>query len=99
MQSIKIDAPRSQDIIGPDRALTVPYAGDFTAKWIGGNPDFAGASIAAFVAVLSRWGYHFVGCEGLGFNGFFIRADVITEAGGPCVRWFPFAPRLSYVVV
>lgn len=78
-----------QDIIGPVSALTVPYAGNFTAKWVEGNPDFAGASIAAFVKVLSRWGYHFVGCESLGFNGFFIRADVIREghlAGRGSVR-------------
>ena len=78
-----------QDIVGPDRALTVPYAADFAAKWIDGNPDFAGASLPAFVRVLSRWGYHFVGCEALGFNGFFVRHDVIREgheAGRGSVR-------------
>ena len=40
--------------------MTVPYSSDFTATWIKQGaaqfPDYSGASLAAFVKVLARWG-------------------------------------------
>jgi len=71
-----------QDILGPDRAWTVPYADDFDA-WrhssTGGMPNFAGASLRAFVKLGERKGYRLVGINRYGFNAFFVRDDVGPE--------------------
>jgi hypothetical protein len=65
-----------QDIIGPERALTVPYQDDFDA-WIhpltNGIPNFFGASLPAFAKLARRKGYRLVGCNRLGYNAFFVR--------------------------
>lgn len=65
-----------QDIIGPERALTVPYAEDFDA-WkypsTDGMPNFCGASLAAFVKLAKRKGYRLVGCNRYGYNAFFVK--------------------------
>jgi hypothetical protein len=65
-----------QDIVGPDRALTVPYRDDFNA-WAypvtDGIPNFFGASLPAFVKLARRKGYRLVGCNRLGYNAFFVR--------------------------
>ena len=65
-----------QDIIGPDRALTVPYSDDFNA-WIhpmtDGTPNYCGASLPAFAKLADRKGYRLVGCNRLGYNAFFVR--------------------------
>jgi len=45
-----------QDMLGPERACTVPYADDFSCDRFpktGGMPNFAGASPRAFVEL--RW--------------------------------------------
>ena len=63
-----------QDILGPDRAWTVPYSDTFTASaysMTGCMPDFAGASLAAFVKLGHAKGYRLVGVNRLGFNAFF----------------------------
>ena len=65
-----------QDIWGPERAVTVPYDADFRAEFRGRAPDYAGASLAAFVKLGKEKGYRLVGCEPLGFNAFFVRNDV-----------------------
>lgn len=64
------------DIFGPDRSITVPYSHDFngwTDSW--GGPNYCGASLKAFIKLLEK-DYHFVGCNELGFNGFFVRNDL-----------------------
>lgn len=65
-----------QDIWGPDRAVTVPYDSQFLARFTPEGPDYAGASLLAFVRLAAEKGYRFVGCEPLGFNGFFVRSGV-----------------------
>lgn len=69
-----------QDIIGPDKALTIPYDPMFNHRrydcWNG--PNYCGASLQAFMHLLKQK-YAFVGCEGLGFNGFFVRRDLLNE--------------------
>jgi len=65
-----------QDILGPDRAVTVPYADDFRAHFEGAGPDYAGASLAAYVKLGKEKGYRLVGCQRYGFNAFFIRNGV-----------------------
>ena len=71
-----------QDVLGPDRALTVPYADDFDASRYGqlhGAFTFAGASLAAFVKLASRKGYRLVGVNRYGFNAFFLRNDLAPD--------------------
>ena len=75
-----------QDMLGPDRACTVPYADDFSCENFpktGGMPNFAGASLGAFVKLGRRKGYRLVGVNRYGFNAFFVRvglgADLIPE--------------------
>jgi len=65
-----------QDIIGPDKALTVPYSDTFNAfeyPTTSGAPNFCGASLPAFVKLAKAKGYRLVGCNRLGYNAFFIR--------------------------
>ena len=64
------------DIIGPERALTVPYSDAFRARDIPhtpGSPLFIGASLPAFVRLARTKGYRLVGCNRYGYNAFFIR--------------------------
>lgn len=61
-----------QDILGPERSVTVPYASDFRARFVNGVPDYAGASLAAFNKLLGARDYRLVGCEPQGYNAFFI---------------------------
>lgn len=64
-----------QDIIGPDKSLTVPYSDDFNAyiyPVTRGMPNFCGASLPAFVKLARKKGYRLVGCNELGYNAFFI---------------------------
>lgn len=66
-----------QDCWEADVAVTVPYAPDFVAEF-GENwdPLYAGASLAAFVALGKHKGYRYVGSQYLGYNAFFLREDV-----------------------
>lgn len=68
-----------QDILGPDRAWTVPYADDFRAdahSVTNEMPNFAGASLGAFVKLAKSKGYRLVGTNRYGFNAFFVRDDL-----------------------
>ena len=76
-----------QDILGPDRSCTMPYRPDFVASDCDVNsnrdPDYCGASLAAFVKLAQEKGYRLVGCNRYGFNAFFVRKglgeDVLVE--------------------
>lgn len=75
-----------QDILGPDRCVTVPYADDFDGYAVGstqGLPNFAGASLAAFAKLGRSRGYRLVAINRYGYNAFFVRdrdaADVLPE--------------------
>ena len=71
-----------QDIIGPDRAITVPYDDQFNAykfPTTRNMPNFCGASLAAFVKLASAKGYRLVGCNRYGFNAFFIKNQLGEE--------------------
>jgi len=64
-----------QDIIGPDKAFTVPYRpdfkkGDYEVNQI--RPDYVGASLPAFVKLARHKGYRLVGCNRYGYNAFFV---------------------------
>jgi hypothetical protein len=80
-EAIKVIEPRVvvveyQDIIGPDKALTVPYNDTFNAyehPTTLGMPNFCGASLSAFVKLAKAKGYRLVGCNRYGYNAFFIK--------------------------
>jgi hypothetical protein len=103
--AIKVVRPRVvvveyMDIIGPDKALTVPYRDDFNAYIYPttlGMPNFCGASLPAFVKLARRNGYRLVGCNRLGYNAFFVsnpfgekqipEIDIMECFKHPKVRW------------
>ena len=71
-----------QDIIGPNKALTIPYKPDFKLSDYEVNklyPDYVGASLPAFVKLAKQKGYRLVGCNKYGYNAFFIRSGVSEE--------------------
>jgi len=76
------------DLWGPEKSVTVPYRPDFVAEWSVDGPDYAGASLPAFVKLGKEKGYRLIGCERYGFNAFFMRNDVGEEL-------FPEVPALS----
>lgn len=106
-----------QDILGPDRSWTVPYADDFSARsypMTDGMPNFAGASLSAFVKLGRRKGYRLVGVNRYGYNAFFVRnglgEDLVPEIDArdcfrhPKVQWgmqkrFPTVKDLPWVEV
>jgi hypothetical protein len=71
-----------QDILGPERSWTVPYSDDFDATAFpmsDGMPNFAGASLPAFVKLGRRKGYRLVGVNRYGYNAFFVRNGVAED--------------------
>jgi len=77
-----------QDILGPERSVTVPYRADFThdAGFV-----YCGASLPAYVKLLRPRGYRLVGCNRYGFNAFFVRegladAELPEVAAADCFR-------------
>jgi hypothetical protein len=106
-----------QDILGPDRNWTVPYSDTFSAAEhpkTQGMPNFAGASLGAFVKLGRRKGYRLVGTNCYGYNAFFIKnglgdhllpeVDVSTCFNHPKVVWgmrerFPSVKDLPWVEV
>jgi hypothetical protein len=68
-------------IWGADRSVTIPYRADFvntdpTGRKGGIGNRYFGASLPAFVKLGRQKGYRLIGCEGWGFNAFFMRDDV-----------------------
>lgn len=71
-----------QDILGPDRAVTLPYSPGFVLAdhaVNAGTDDYVGASLAAMVKLGRRKGYRLVGANSMGFNAFFVREDVVGD--------------------
>jgi len=72
-----------QDILGAERAVTVPYADDFDATrhpMTDGMPNYCGASLPAFVNLARSRGYRLVGCNRYGYNAFFVRDALAGDA-------------------
>ena len=79
MVSPRVVVLEYQNILGPERSWTVPYADDFSARnypKTDGTPDFCGASLSAFVKLGRRKGYRLVGVNRYGYNAFFVRNDL-----------------------
>lgn len=70
------------EIIGPERAITVPYSDDFWgfAKYTtNGMMDYAGASLLAFTKLLAGRGYRLVGCNRFNYNAFFVKEELARD--------------------
>jgi len=68
-----------QDILGPDKSLTIPYRPDFKLSDYPVNklyPNYVGASLPAFVKLARQKGYRLTGCNCYGYNAFFIRSGI-----------------------
>ena len=65
-----------QDILGPKQSLTIPYVADFSAEQTPTGPNYYGASLSAFVKLLSGRGYRYIGSQSLGFNAFFVKEAI-----------------------
>lgn len=71
-----------QDILGPEKALTVPYKEDFNAYEYPstlGQRNYFGASLPAFVKLADKKGYRLVGCNKYCYNAFFVRRDLAVN--------------------
>ena len=65
-----------QDILGPERAWTVPYKKDFDVHSYPVNKEtnnYCGASLRAFTKLCNARGYRLVGCNKTGWNAFFVK--------------------------
>jgi hypothetical protein len=60
-----------QDILGPEKAWTVPYRDDFDHQKLP-QRDFYGASLSALVKLGTSKGYRLVACNHMGYNAFFV---------------------------
>lgn len=65
----------TQNLIPPDRALTVPYDPKFVFK----SENFRGASLAAMCKLGREKGYRLIGTHRFGFNAFFMKNGVGEE--------------------
>jgi hypothetical protein len=71
-----------QDIVGPERALVVPYSDNFDATKYPrtrGMPNFCGASLPAFKKLADSRGYRLIGCNRYGYNAFFVRNPIAQD--------------------
>lgn len=65
----------TQNVIGPDEALTVPYDPGFKLD----VPDYHGASLAAMTKLAADKGYRLVGTHRYGFNAFFVLNGIAED--------------------
>lgn len=73
-------------LLGPDRAITVPYRADFSRRQAHFSELYFGASLAALTVLAERKGYTLVGTESSGVNAFFVRNDVRGDIPALSVR-------------
>lgn len=72
-----------QDILGPDRSVTVPYDPKFSVANYPENAtdnNYVGASLRALVKLGASKGYRLVATNLYGFNAFFVRQDLAPDA-------------------
>jgi hypothetical protein len=71
-----------QDILGPDRSVTIPYDPKFYRDQHPANAEllnYAGASLRAMVKLGASKGYRLVATNLRGYNAFFVRQDLAPE--------------------
>lgn len=72
-----------QDILGPDRSVTIPYDPKFRKDRYPENAtlnNYCGASLRAMVNLGASKGYRLVATNLRGYNAFFVRQDLAPEA-------------------
>jgi len=62
-------------LFGKNKSITVPYKKNFIRKNEHYSNLYFGASIKAFVNLLAKKGYFFIGTNSSGNNGFFVKKD------------------------
>lgn len=62
-------------LFGSERAITIPYAADFTRFKAHYSGVYFGCSLAALCDLATEKGYVFVGCNSAGNNAYFVRRD------------------------
>lgn len=90
-EAIDVVSPRIviceyNSILGPDRALTIPYKADFFRTSAHFSNHYFGASLKAFYLLAQKKGYTFVGCNRMGANAFFVRNDVVGNLYVPTLE-------------
>ncbi len=65
-------------LLGPERAVAVPYDPEFQRAKAHHSHSYYGASLAALVALGKRKGLAFVGSNTAGNNAFFVRRDLLA---------------------
>lgn len=71
-----------QDILGPERSVTIPYDPGFSRDGYAVNAtanNYVGASRRAMVKLGESKGYRLVATNSYGFNAFFLRADLAAD--------------------
>ncbi|MDQ3739520.1 MAG: hypothetical protein M3389_01125 [Actinomycetota bacterium] len=71
-----------QDILGPERSVTIPYDPEFSLSRYEVNAtqnNYVGASLRAMVKLGEAKGYRLVATNSYGFNAFFLRDDLATD--------------------
>jgi len=66
-------------VFGLDRAVSVPYAPDFSRSMQHHSNLYFGASLPAFLHMADERGYAFVGANSAGNNAFFVRRDLLNS--------------------
>lgn len=66
-------------VFGSSRAVSVPYAPDFSRTSQHYSNLYFGASLPAFLHAANQRGYAFVGANGAGNNAFFVRRDLLNS--------------------
>lgn len=65
-------------VFGAEKAVTVPYKGDFVRSAAHYSELYFGASLAAFCKLAEEKGYDFIGTTSAGVNAYFVRKDLST---------------------
>lgn len=71
-----------QDLLGPERAWTVPYSPAFSMSDYPVNQknhNYCGASLSAFIKLGKEKGYRLIGCNNGGWNAFFMKNGIGEE--------------------
>ena len=64
------------NVLGPERSITIPYNKSFSASNEAYGVSYCGASLSAFNKLSKQKGYRLIGVEKYGFNAIFMRNDV-----------------------
>lgn len=71
-----------QDLLGPERACTIPYSPSFSMSNYPVNKEnhnYCGASLSAFIKLGKEKGYRLIGCNNGGWNAFFMKNGIGEE--------------------